>query len=332
MIIVTTFAMTSSSSSRLFLLTSFGHRRPSADVQSVRKSSLVTAFTTHETKRRRQQQVRCDEWRGGQSKFNSSLLLTKQCHNQIGYRIFTTRQYNMTGINDESSYNNGDNSRTTFDIPALKKETMRLILRTHKKIGNVSTRIRSAEEQYDKLRSDTSSGGVEGGVDEKLGQQMEQAPNIEQYKQELTDLQSRLQKLNWLDEQINQLSSIIKGSKKHVTVQVIQNSTAKFSSLDGARIVQLINELEINDNAETIRLQKIEIDIHNKRAKAEKDAITKEKAQLQQQQQGGRLPYRRYYSEQRTEIRVSCYDILSHELFTQANTNQYCTHTHTHTI
>jgi hypothetical protein len=206
----------------------------------------------------------------------------------------------MTGIGDDSSSsssssnNNSVNNRTSFDIPALKKEAMRLILRTHKKIGTVSTRIRSAEDRYDKLRE-------EGRVlDEKLLQQMEQAPDIEQYKVELTNLQSRLQKLNWLDEQLNQMKG-----KKQVTVEELRSS----SILDGVRIIQLIDELEVNDNAETIRLQKIEMDISNKRAKAEKDVITKEKAQLQQQQQqGGRLPYRRYYSGQRTEIRVSFFD------------------------
>lgn len=194
---------------------------------------------------------------------------------------------------------------------------MRLILRTHKKIGTVSTRIRSAEERYDKLR--------EGRVllDETLLQQMEQSPNIEQYRVELTNLQSRLQELNWLDEQLNRMKS-----KKQATVEELQSS----SSLDGVRIVQLINELEINDNAETLRLQKIDMDINNKRAKAEKDAIAKEKAQGVQQQQGGRLPYRRYYTEQRTEIRVSCFvDTLSHEFLRKQTLNQYCTlHTHTH--
>ena len=303
MIIVTTFAMTTSSSSRLlFPLTSFGHRRPaSADVQSARKSSSVmTAFTSSfVTGRRPEQQVRCnDEWCGGRSKIASSLSSTtnKQCHG-----CFATRRY-MAGIGDDSSSssnnNNSVNNRTSFDIPALKKEAMRLILRTHKKIGTVSTRIRSAEERYDDLR--------EGRVlDEKLLQQMEQSPSIEQYKVELTNLQSRLQKLNWLDEHLHRLKS-----KKQATVEELQSS----SSLDGVRIVQLINELEINDNAETLRLQKIDMDINNKRAKAEKDAIAKEKAQGVQQQQGGRLPYRRYYTEQRTEIRVSCFvDTLSHE-------------------
>ena len=171
---------------------------------------------------------------------------------------------------------------------------MRLILRTHKKIGNVATRIRSAEEQYDKLREE---GRVV--VDEKLLQQMEQAPNIEQYKDELVNLQSRLEKLNWLDEQFNQMKS----NKKLLTVQELQNLGSSISScIDGVRIIQLINELEINDdNAETIRLQKIEIDSHNKRAKAEK---AQQMQQQQQQQQGGRLPYRRYYTEQQTEIRV----------------------------
>jgi predicted ribosome quality control (RQC) complex YloA/Tae2 family protein len=133
-------------------------------------------------------------------------------------------------------------------------------------------------------------------VDEKLLQQMEQAPNIEQYKDELVNLQSRLEKLNWLDEQFNQMKS---NKKQVVTAQELQKMGS--SSIDGVRIIQLIHELDINhDNAETMRIQKIEMDSHNKRAKAEKAQQMKQ----QQQQQGVRLPYRRYYTEQRTEIRV----------------------------
>jgi hypothetical protein len=54
------------------------------------------------------------------------------------------------------SNGNGDSSngeyQASFDIPNLKKGTMQLILRTHKKIGNVSSWMRSAKEQYDKVR------------------------------------------------------------------------------------------------------------------------------------------------------------------------------------
>ena len=68
--------------------------------------------------------------------------------------------------------------------------------------------------------------------------------------------------------------------------------------------MQCVLELDIDDD-ESLRTKKIEVDVNNKRAKAEKAVTTKEQKNHHQQQQGGRLPYRRYYSEQRTEIRVS---------------------------
>jgi hypothetical protein len=222
-----------------------------------------------------------------------STFHTVQC---VLSRSFSTRrsfsmQQLMTSDYDGLNESNGKN-RVSFDVPLLKKETMRLILRTHKKIEKASTRIRGAEEQYDRLRAAIDASPSEE-VDEKIMQQIEQAPNVEQYKEEMSGLQHRLHKLNWLEEQFN--NPPLKG-KKQLTIYELETLYP-----EGARVVRYVLELDINDD-ESLKLKKIETDVNNKRAKAEKAVSMKEQGQ---HRQGGRLPYRRYYSEQRTEIRVS---------------------------
>ena len=187
-------------------------------------------------------------------------------------------------------------TRTSFNITILKKETVRLQLRTHKKIGKVSTRIRSAEEQYDKFRAaidaSESSSSVSEEEEDKLLQQLEQAPDIQTFKTDLKVLQDRLQKLNWLEEQFNKAPL---KSKKQVSVDDLEELYT-----DGSQVVQYIIELDISDD-ESQKLKNIEENAKNRRAKKQKDALNKEQGK---QVQGGRLPYRRYYSESQTEIRV----------------------------
>ena len=181
-------------------------------------------------------------------------------------------------------------------VMKVYQETVRLQLRTHKKIGKVSTRIRSAEEQYDKLRvaidASESSSSVSEEEEDKLLQQLEQAPDIQTFKDDLTDLQDRLQKLNWLEEQFNKAPL---KSKKQLSIDELE---ALYT--EGAQVVQYIIELDISDD-ESQKLKNIEQNAKNRRAKKQKDAMNKEQSK---QVQGGRLPYRRYYSESQTEIRV----------------------------
>lgn len=204
---------------------------------------------------------------------------------------------------DDDGDENDIQSRTSFNIPIIKKETMRLTLRTHKKIGKASTRIRATEEQYEKLRSaiDAAEGGDD---DDKLLQQLEQAPNIQQYQQDLKELQDRLQKLNWLEEQFGK--SPLK-SKKQLSIEDLETLSA-----EGTQVVQYILELEISDD-ESKKQKNIVQNEKNRRAKNMKQAQMKESGV--NQQQGGRLPYRRYYSENEIEIRVgkqaSDNDVLS---------------------
>ena len=197
---------------------------------------------------------------------------------------------------DENDNDDTIPTRTSFNIPTLKKETVRLQLRTHKKIGKVSTRIRGAEEQYDKLRAaidaSESSSSVSEEEEDKLLQQLEQAPDIQTFKDDLKDLQDRLQKLNWLEEQFNKAPF---KSKKQLSIDELEELYT-----EGAQVVQYIIELDISDD-ESQKLKNIQQNAKNRRAKKQKDAMNKEQSK---QVQGGRLPYRRYYSESQTEIRV----------------------------
>lgn len=211
---------------------------------------------------------------------------------QSARRSITQQCTTNEGDGDGDGDGSNGKGRTSFDIPNIKKGTMRLILRTHKKIGNVSTRIRNAEEQYDKVRVAMDARSLDDVLDEALLQRMEHTPNMEQYQQELSDLQARLQKLNWLEGQFN--NPALK-SKRQLTMEELTKLGP-----DGVRVVQYILELDIDDD-ESVRLRKIETDRTNKRAKAEKAVSMKDQCPPQH---GGRLPYRRYYSEQRTEIRV----------------------------
>ena len=174
---------------------------------------------------------------------------------------------------------------------------MRLTLRTHKKIDKASSRIRGAEEQYNKLRLAIDACSADNGVDDKLLQQLEEAPNVELYRQELKGLQDRLQKLNWLGEVFN--NTPLK-NKKELSFDEIQNIVPND---EGGQVVQYILDLDIRDDYESQKQLKIEMDANNRRTKKEKSQQLKEQ-NAQQPKQGGRLPYRRYYSEQKTEIRV----------------------------
>lgn len=189
--------------------------------------------------------------------------------------------------------------RTSFNIPILKKETQRLTLRTHKKIGKVSTRIRNVEQQYETLRLAIDNvKETDDDEEEKLLKQLEQAPDINIHKAELYELQSRLKKLNYLEEQYTKLP-LLKKSKQ----LSISNDVSKFDKDHEIHtVIKYIIELDISDD-ESQKQKKIEQDARNRRAKAMKKMDGNN--DNNKQQGGPRLPYRRYYSEKKTEIRVS---------------------------
>ena len=185
----------------------------------------------------------------------------------------------------DTPFHDDDEQQGTIDLPQIKKGITRLLLRTHKKIGKVSARM-------DAARQDQSFSEL----------------SVEELDQEFHELQSRLQRLNWLEDQWNNVPSL----KKKTSLTSWQELMALLPKNDtGRRIGQYIRELEIDDN-ELARNKRIEEDVRNKKSK--KEMSFQRQQQLQQtQREGGRLSYRRYYSENQTEIRVST-GFLSHDL------------------
>eukprot|EP00984_Skeletonema_dohrnii_P016673 scaffold7457_cov128-Skeletonema_dohrnii-CCMP3373.AAC.1 len=179
--------------------------------------------------------------------------------------------------------------KASFNIAALKKETSRLITRSIKKVGKVSARVRYAEEQLEKLKAEIDASASEE-VDDELLEKLENAPNIEDHRKEMAELQSRLRKLNWLEEHF--AKSPLKG-KKIMTLEDLQKTEI------GLQVVEYVTELEINDD-ENQKQKRIEADEMMKRAKKQKQQNTNGGGN----ETGPRLPYRRYYTENKTEIKV----------------------------
>ncbi|KAL7498416.1 hypothetical protein ACHAWT_007353 [Skeletonema menzelii] len=194
---------------------------------------------------------------------------------------------------DDGSTSDEDNStkelKESYNIAALKKETTRLISRTIKKVGKVSARVRYAEEELDKLKAEIDASTSEE-VDDELLNKLENSPNIGDHRKEMAELQSRLRKLNWLDEHL--AKSPLKG-KQIMTLEDLQKTEI------GLQVVEYVTELEINDD-ENQKQKRIEADEMKKRAKKQKVENTNAGGNAT----GPRLPYRRYYTENKTEIKV----------------------------
>lgn len=203
----------------------------------------------------------------------------------------STQLFMSSDSDDEDSTSVEDETtKTSFNIAVLKKETSRLIMRSHKKVGKVSARIRYAEEQLEKLRAEIDESTSEE-VDDKLLSKLENAPNVEDHRKEMEELQSRLKKLNWLEEQFAQ--SPLKG-KKIMSLEDLQKIEI------GVQVVEYVTELEINDD-ENQKQKRIEADAMNKRSKKQRSESAKG---TNNENVGGRLPYRRYYTENKIEIKV----------------------------
>jgi hypothetical protein len=100
----------------------------------------------------------------------------------------------MTAIDDadmDDSIHQGKTLESSWNIPSLKKELARMILRSHKKIGKASQKLRKAKETLDRLTDESSQASLE---------ELEQYPNVEAFELEMTELQARLEGLNALDE------------------------------------------------------------------------------------------------------------------------------------
>jgi len=152
----------------------------------------------------------------------------------------------------------------TWNISGLKKEIARLTLRCHKKIGKANQRFQKANSELERLTSDP---------DVTL-EELERCPNVEQIETELESLRERLVGLNRLDVL---LEDEFKGKKK---------TKNKDGVILPDHIVAIVEQLDIAD-APPQRPQ---------RGPKKEKGPTKMVA--------FRLPYRRFYTRNNTEIRV----------------------------
>lgn len=143
-----------------------------------------------------------------------------------------------------------------FDVAVLKKETQRLVFRSHKRIGKASERLRKATEQVEKLTADENASMEE----------LENCPNLNALEKDLEDLQTRLAKLNELEDK---LANEKKGKR-----------------VLPPEIAELAIQLEVSDSPPKPQPR------GPKKKKGPRSA------------ESMRLPYRRYYSKGGVEIRV----------------------------
>jgi predicted ribosome quality control (RQC) complex YloA/Tae2 family protein len=280
--------------SKLVSKTGIQHRHSTSSATSSSGLSLKrsVAFANHSGKPSSKHLTHSEQFRASatvSNTCNSLSFLRKQFRDR--QQCFSTQQF-MSSDDDTSAEH-------LFNMPNIKKETARLTLRTHKKIGKVSTRIRAAEDQLQKIRLAIDE-NTSMDMDDELMKQLESAPStfdMEAYQEELEELQCMLQKLNWLEEQLN--TPPLSKKKSLLTADEITTLLPKDNV--GQQIMDYIEELDANKNKEQEKQQRIEQDIRNKRAKKEKSLNMKEN---NQQNEGGRLPYRRYYTESNVEIRV----------------------------
>ena len=106
---------------------------------------------------------------------------------------------------DEDEQTGNKTLDSTWNIPGLKKEVQRIILRCHKKIGRANERLDKARQTVAVLTSPTSQASLE---------ELENCPNVELLEVELKELQGRLKGLNLLEEELQTIK------KKETTLPV----------------------------------------------------------------------------------------------------------------
>ena len=121
------------------------------------------------------------------------VFFANQCSRSSSRSSSSTRLMNATEQASEEK-----TLESTWNIPELKKETARLVLRCMKKVGKASTKLSKANDIVEELRTNP----------ETTQEQLENCPDIRSIETELSNLRERLTKLNELEEK---LSSMKKG-------------------------------------------------------------------------------------------------------------------------
>lgn len=162
----------------------------------------------------------------------------------------------MTAGDDDEVEEATKTVESTWNMPGLRKEVQRLLLRCHKKVGKANLRVSKAREEVDRLTADDST----------TLEDLENCPNLDALELELSELKTRLQGLNSLEE----------------SLQKIKNKSAVLP--------------------EDVASLAIDLGVDDKPRKLPPRGPGKKKGP--REQTSSRLPYRRYYSFDNVEIRV----------------------------
>lgn len=162
----------------------------------------------------------------------------------------------QSAVDEDEAVNTTKTVDSNWNLPALKKEVQRLVLRSHKKVGKAAQRLQQAKATVEELATNPDA----------ALQELEACPNIEALEMDLKELKERLQGLNALEESL----SSIKGKSGVVL------------PLD---VAQLALDLGVDDQPPA----------RPQRGPAKKKGPRR---------MAKRLPYRRYYTADKVEIRV----------------------------
>jgi len=177
--------------------------------------------------------------------------------------IDNEKEEGITAEGEQDAYNKTISS--TWNIPGLKAEVQRQIIRCHKKISKASNRVQMAQTTIHHLRTHPNV----------TQEELEACPNIVPYEDELVHLQKRLQKFNQLNESLQ-------------NVQISKHSKQEEEMLLPVDIAQVVIDLQCKDTPPT---------------RPNRPSTKKEKGPSVHEVQR-RRPYKRYYTFNQVEIRV----------------------------
>lgn len=103
----------------------------------------------------------------------------------------------MSTVDEDETETMSKTLESTWNVPGLKKEVVRLTQRCFKKIGKANERLTRAKKTVEDLVSDPHA-SLEA---------LENCPNVEAFEMELKELQHRIRNLNALDEALSNLGS-----------------------------------------------------------------------------------------------------------------------------
>ena len=164
----------------------------------------------------------------------------------------------MSSVDEDEATDTSKSIDSTWNLPGLKKEVQRLLLRCHKKLGKANQRLQKAQEIVEELTSKP----------DPTMEELESCPNVEAMEMELNELKDRLKSLNTLEGSLAGL----KGKSGVVLPE---------------DVAELALYLGVNDEPPR----------QNPRG-------PKKPKGPNPRQVSKRLPYRRYYSKDKVEIRV----------------------------